>query len=191
MSGLLAVGYFLFALFFSLISFVLWTRIALRYCRISALHPISRSINALTDPLIMPLTHQLTASKTRASRYDWPCFSVLVLVVFLKYLAIGSLFIGGMLPWSFLPLYTLADLIVEPCNLLTYAIIIRVLMSWLNPGWQNPIADVIRQVTNPLLHWASQWLPQTAGFDFSPVVILVLLKVITLFINASLPLHLM
>ena len=189
MSGLLAVGYFLFALFFSLLSFVLWTRIALRYCKISALHPISQSIHAITNPIVMPFTHKLTNPKARLSRYDWPCFSVLVIVLLLKYIAIGSLFMGVMLPWSFLPLYTLADLIIEPCNLLTYAIIIRVVMSWVNPSWQNPIADVIRQITTPPLHWASQYLPRTSGLDFSPVVVLILLKIITLFINASLPMH--
>ena len=190
MSGFLAVGYFLFALFFSLLSFILWTRIALRYFRISPLHPVSQGINKLSDPIIMPLAHRFTAHKRRLSRYDWPCFSVLVIVELLKFIAIGSLFLGAMLPWSFLPIYTLADLIVQPCNLLFYAVIIRVIMSWVNPGWQHPIADVLRRVTDPLFHFGRRIIPDTSGFDFSPFVILILLKIIPLFITAMLPLHL-
>ena len=122
MSGLLTVGYFLFALFFSLVAFVLWTRIGLRYFRISALHPIAQTIYRFTDPIIIPLAHTLPKSR---SRYDWPCFSVLIMVELLKFIAIGSLFIGVKLPWAFVPLYTLADLIVQPCRLLFYALIIR------------------------------------------------------------------
>ena len=190
MSGLLAVGYFLFALFFSLISFVLWSRIALRYFRISALHPISQSINGITNPIVMPVAHMFPTSKARLSQYDWPCFCVLVVVEFLKFLALGSLFLGALLPWSFIPLYTVADLIVQPCNLLFYALLIRVIMSWVNPGWQHPVADVLRRITDPLLHLGRRIIPDISGFDFSPFVMMILLKVITLFISASLPLHL-
>ena len=190
MSGLIAVGYFLFALFFSLLAFVLWTRIALRFFRVSSLHPVSQTINTLTNPIIMPLAHMFAATKTRLSRYDWACFSVLVVVELLKFIAIGSLFLGAMLPWSFLPLYTLADLIVQPCNLLFDASLIRVIMSWVNPQLQNPVADLLRIVTEPALNLGRRIIPDISGFDFSPYIIMVILKLITLFISASLPLHL-
>lgn len=190
MPGLVAVGYFLFALFFSLLAFVLWTRIALRYFRVSAVHPVSQAINKLSNPIIMPLNHMFGTSKTRLSRYDWACFCVLVVVELLKFIAIGSLFLGTKLPWSFVPLYTLADLIIEPCNLLFYAIVIRVIMSWINPTWQHPVANLLRLITEPLLRLGRRIIPDISGFDFSPFIVMILLKVITLFINASLPLHL-
>ena len=191
MSGLIAVGYFLFALFFSLLSFVLWTRIALRYFRVSSLHPVSQTINKVTNPIINPLNHMFGITHiSRLSRYDWACFCVLVAVELLKFLAIGALFLGAMLPWSFVPLYTLADLIVEPLNLLFYAIVIRVIMSFINPRWHHPIADLLRLVTEPVLRLARQLIPDIAGLDFSPYVTMIILKMIALFISASLPLHL-
>ena len=191
MAGLLAVGYFLFALVFSLLSFVLWARIALRYFRISSLHPVSQGINKLTDPIVMPLSHLFTPAKKRLSRYDWPCFCMLVIIELLKFIAIGSLFLGVMMPWGFLPLFTLADLIVQPCNLLFYAIIIRVILSWTNPFLQNPVADIVRLITEPVLRLGRQIIPIISGFDFSPFIIMIVLKVITLFISASLPFNLL
>lgn len=188
MSGLLAVGYFLFALLFSLLVFVLWARIALRYFKVSPLHPMSQAIHRLTDPLVM--AHHTPLKKGPRSRYDWPCFCVLVLVELLKFIALGALFLGAMLPWSFVPLYTVADLIVEPCNLLFYAVLVRVIMSWINPTWHHPLADLLRIVTEPALRLGRQLLPERAGFDFSPIVVMVVLKIITLFISASLPLQL-
>jgi YggT family protein len=128
--------------------------------------------------------------KSPRSPYDWPCFCVLVLVVLLKFIAIGTLFLGVKLPWSFIPLYTLADLIVEPCNLLFYALIIRVIMSWVNPKWHHPLVEILRITTDPLLRKARAIMPATTGFDFSPYLVLILLKIITLYISASLPLHL-
>jgi YggT family protein len=190
MSGLLAVGYFLFALLFSLLAFVLWTRIALRYYRISVIHPISQTIYSLTNPIVIPFSHMFPTKKTHPSRYDWPCFCALVIVELLKFIAIGALFLGAMLPLSFLPLYTLADLIVQPCNLLFYAILIRVIMSWVNPNWHHPLADILYRITEPLLQWGRRFVPVIGGIDFSSVVILILLKIITLFISASLPLPL-
>lgn len=190
MSGFLAVGYFLFALFFSLLTFVLWTRIALRYFRISALHPVSQGINKLTSSIVMPFTHLFPTPKKRLSRYDWPCFCLLVTVQLLKFITINFLFLGRILPWNFVLLYTLADLIVQPCNLLFYAVIGRVIMSFVNPKWQHPFADLLCIVTEPLLRLGRRIIPDISGFDFSPYVVMIILKVITLFISASLPFHL-
>lgn len=140
-SGLITVGYFLFTLFFNFVVFVLWARIALRYFRVSALNPISQVIQKLTSPILGPLSN-VGANKTRLYRYDWICFCVLILIELLKFLSIDLLFLASKLPWKLVPLYALADLIVQPCNLLFYAILIRVIMSWVNPKWQHPVADL-------------------------------------------------
>lgn len=190
MSGLVAVSYFLFTLFFSLLSFVLWARIVLRYFHVSSLHPVSQPINRLTDPLILPLNHLFGAHKKGLPRYDWACFFILVLLEFIKFIIIGLVFIGPRFPWHFLPLFVIADLIVQFCNLLFYAIIIRVIMSWVNPMWHHPLADLLRLVTEPLLRLGRRIIPDISGFDFSPYIMLVILKVITLFVTESLPMNL-
>ena len=72
------------------------------------------------------------------------------------------------MPILFILLYVLADLIIQPCNLLFYAIIIRVIMSYANPGWQHPLADFLRLLTEPLLILGRKIIPDISGFDFSP-----------------------
>jgi YggT family protein len=191
MHFLIDLGYFLFATFFSLISFILWVRIAIRYVRLSRLHPASRLIYQLTDPIVMPIAHHFPHAQAPKNIYDWPCLAVLVLVDLLKFISLGALFLGAMLPWGFLPLYIFADLLLQPCNLLFYAIILHVLISWLNPHWQHPIVDVLRLVTQPLLNWARHKVPVMHGFDFSPLLLLILLKLISFIIRAPLPLHIL
>lgn len=63
-------------------------------------------------------------------------------------------------------------------------------MSWVNPAWSNPLADLLRTLSDPVLKLARNRIPDIAGIDFSPLIVLVILEVITLFLRASLPLHL-
>lgn len=187
MSGFTSVGYFLLSLFFSIVTFVLWARFGLRYFRISSLHPISQSINTLTNPIVKPLEGLFKSSNTRANRYDWACFSALVITELLKFIFISLLFFSAIPPLILLLLYTLADLVIQPCNLLFYAVIIRVVMSWVNPHWKSPLTDLVYLITNPSIHMAQRVVPIISGIDFSPFVVIIALKVITLFVGSSLP----
>ncbi|WP_133126770.1 YggT family protein [Legionella nagasakiensis] len=189
MTGLANVGHFLFSLFFSLLTFFLWARIALRYLRVSALHPVSQAIFALTNPIITPL-ERLFPQKRLPPRYDWAAFTVLIIIELMKFVLMGLLFLGIMMPVIYILAFTLADLIIQPCNLLFYAIIIRVIMSWINPGWHHPVADILYLLTEPLFRLGRRIIPDISGFDFSPFIMMIILKIITLFISGLLPLRL-
>ncbi len=191
MSGFTTVSYFLFSSLFSLVTFVLWVRIGLRYFCVSSLHPTSRAIYKLTDPIIKPFQSVLKITNKQSIRYDWACFSALVITEVLKFILIDLFFVNASSVVVFLLIYTLADLIIQPCNLLFYAVLIRVIMSWVNPQWQNPLADLLYLITEPLLRLGRRLIPIYSGFDFSPFIVILILKVITLFIEASMPLPLL
>lgn len=191
MAALSTVGYFLISLFFGLIIYSLWLRIFLRYFRISSLNQFSSLIHTVTNPLIKPL-HLLGKIKYQpGQKYDWLAFIVLVVIEVLKIICLSLVLFHTVIPTLLLIIYVLADLIIQPCNLLFYAILIRVIMSYVNPGWQHPMADFLRILTQPLLIIGRKVIPDISGFDFSPFIIMVILKVITLFISASLPLNLL
>ncbi|MBA2650824.1 MAG: YggT family protein [Tatlockia sp.] len=190
MSGFTVVIHFLVTLFFSLVLFLLWGRIFLRYFKISSLHPISQSINSLVDPFIRPITNRLSAKTKRPSRYDLACFMLIIIVEIVKYIILSFLLYHTMMPLGYLILFVIVDLVVQPCNLLFYLILIRVIMSWVNPNWRNPLEEVIRAITNPILAFGRSFIPVISGIDFSPFIILVILEVITLFMTASLPIRL-
>lgn len=191
MAGLLSVGYFLASLIFGLILFVLWLRIALRYYRVSTLHPIGQLIFNLTNPVFSLFEKSLYSGK-KLPQYDWLTFVAIILVEFCKFITFGWLAFQKMLPVSYLLLFVLADLIVQPLNILFYALIIRIIFSWFNPQWQqHPAADILKLLTNPLLKLGRKITKGESGVDFGPWIVLCILKVITLFITASLPLHLL
>lgn len=187
MSPLATVGSFVFGLIFSLIIFLLWARIALRYLKVSSLNPVSQFIHTLTDPVVLPFERLLFAARQQ-SRYDWAAFALLIPVEFIKFVLLALMFYGIIIPVFWLITLVMADLILQPLDFLFYAILIRVILSWVNPQWQHPVADVLRILTEPLLSWGRKLVPDISGFDFSPVIILVIIKMITIFIRASLPL---
>lgn len=187
-SGLSTVGYFIFSLVFSLLLLVLWLRIGLRYFQVTPFNAISQSVYRLTNPWIAPLAKCCPKKLQTSRRLDWGGVIALIGVELVKFSLAWVFFYRTHLPFAWMGLYVLADLIIQPATLLFYAILLRVIMSWINPYWQHPLADVVRVTTDPLLRIGRRIIPDISGFDFSPYLMIVILKIITLFLNASLPL---
>jgi YggT family protein len=61
-----------------------------------------------------------------------------------------------------------------------WIIIISALLSWVNPDPYNPIVRFLRAVTEPVLHQVRRRLPfvYAAGIDFSPLVVIVLIRLV-------------
>jgi YggT family protein len=59
-----------------------------------------------------------------------------------------------------------------------WIIIARALVSWVNPDPYNPIVRFLYRVTEPVLRPIRHRLPATMNLDLSPVVVLLVLKII-------------
>lgn len=187
MNSFSSVGLFLIGTLFSLITFILWARLFIRYFAVGTFHPLSQSIYTLTAPAISPIHKHITRGVGARSRYDLACFTLLVLCELLKFTLINLLFLNNVLSFASLLLYTLLDLIIQPCNLLFYAIIIRALMSWFNPDLRHPISSLLLIITEPLLRTIRNVLPPMGMLDLSPFVAVILLKAITIFATGLVP----
>jgi len=83
--------------------------------------------------------------------------------------AIGYLFIA------------LAKMLHLIINIYTFIVVIAVIISWLRPDPYNPIVRMIHQITDPVLGRIRKWMPRAlfrTGFDFSPIIVLLLLILI-------------
>jgi YggT family protein len=187
MSGLTSVGLFIISSFFSLLLLSMWIRMALRYFHISSLNPISQLVDTVTGRLVNPVQSLLKLKPQPRKHYDLATVIVLVFLELLKIALISLLVFHSIMPLAYFLIYMLADLIVQPCDFLFFAVLIRVIMSFVNPAWHGPIPDLLRTLTDPLLKFGRKIIPDISGFDFSPYIILMILKIITLFINSSLP----
>ncbi|MBE2232224.1 MAG: YggT family protein [Anaerolinea sp.] len=62
-------------------------------------------------------------------------------------------------------------------TILTWAILIRVLLSWIpNLSRDNPLVQLLMQITDPVLEPARRLIPPMGGMDFSPIVVILVLQ---------------
>jgi YggT family protein len=64
------------------------------------------------------------------------------------------------------------------CNLLSLAILARVLISWLNVDPYHPAVTLINQITEPILKPLRDIIPPVGRLDISPIVALFILQFI-------------
>ncbi|NOZ51367.1 MAG: YggT family protein [Chloroflexi bacterium] len=63
-------------------------------------------------------------------------------------------------------------------QILSWAIIIRILLSWVRIDPYHPLIRLLDQITEPILAPIRNILPSAGGFDFSPIVAIVLLSLL-------------
>lgn len=70
-------------------------------------------------------------------------------------------------------LNALATVLEMALTIYMWIVIIRALLTWVNPDPYNPIVRGLHQMTDPLLYQVRRYLPVSGGgVDFSPLVVL-------------------
>jgi YggT family protein len=68
-----------------------------------------------------------------------------------------------------------------------WIIVIRAVLSWVNPDPYNPIVRLLYQVTEPVMARVRGWIPiRGMGIDFSPLIILLAIVFLQRFLVPSL-----
>lgn len=65
---------------------------------------------------------------------------------------------------------------------LWFVVLGRVLVSWVDPAGSGRIARILIEMSEPILGPVRRILPSTAGIDFSPIVVMILLQVLRRFL---------
>ncbi len=72
-------------------------------------------------------------------------------------------------------------------NIYMWIIIIRAVLSWVNPDPYNPLVRLIHQLTEPVMAPIRRRIPlRGGGMDFSPLVILLAIVFLQSFLVSSL-----
>ena len=75
---------------------------------------------------------------------------------------------------------TLIYMLVVLLNIYTWVIIIRAVMSWVAPVPSNPLAQMLVNITEPVLKPLRRLIPPSAlgGIDVSPILAIVAIQII-------------
>lgn len=67
-----------------------------------------------------------------------------------------------------------------------WIIIVRAVISWVNPDPRNPIIRALKQMTDPVLNRVRRVVPVIGGMDISPVVVILALMFLQNFLVPTL-----
>ncbi|MGH8321096.1 MAG: YggT family protein [Gammaproteobacteria bacterium] len=150
-------------------------RFLLQWVRADFYNPVCQAIVKLTNPLLLPIRRIILGWRGLD-------FAAVVLVIIIQVINVTLILV--ILRFSLEPLsvawWTLLKIIFVLVNLYFVTILVEALLSWTNQDQRNPVASLLWGVNAPLLQPLRKLIPPLSGLDFSPLVALILLQVISI-----------
>jgi YggT family protein len=164
MLGLNDAAIFIIKTLGSLYLLIVLMRFILQLVRANFYNPLCQFIVKATQPLLKPLRRVIP------SMFGLDMSSLVLALIIQMLLIAVILFLKGFLvdwvlliPWALIALFSLF------LNIIFYAMIISVILSWVAPGSHNPGAELVAQITEPVLAPFRRIIPNLGGLDISPI----------------------
>jgi len=77
------------------------------------------------------------------------------------------------------------DFLLLFLNILSYAILGRVLLSWVDQTGSMRITQILNEITEPILAPLRSIMPSGGMFDFTPIIAMLLLQVIEILVRSA------
>lgn len=164
---------FLIQVVFDLMILVVMLRFILQLVRANFYNPISQFTVKMTTPLLRPLRRVIPG----VGGIDIASIVLMILLKTLELILIMLVSGTGVQPLAAMAI-ALPELISLAINFFLIAILIQVILSWVNPGSYSPATDLIQSITAPLLRPAQRLIPPIGGIDLSPMAVLVGLQLL-------------
>jgi YggT family protein len=168
---------FLISTLFSLYILTVMLRFLLGLVRADFYNPVSQFLVRVTNPVLVPLRKVIPG----IGKLD---IAAVVLMIALQLLALTLIVLlrGGDVPVGTVIILGLAELVSLAINVFFFAIIIQVVLSWVNPGAYNPVTSLIYSLTAPVLQPIQKLIPPISGIDLSPLFALIGLQVLRMLV---------
>ena len=158
----------------SLYLLIVLLRFVLQLVRANFYNPLCQFVVKATQPLLKPLRRIIP------SIFGLDMSSlVLAILVQLALMALTLLLTYGttgnplqLFIWSIIGVTALF------LKILFFALIISVILSWVAPGSHNPGAELVQQITEPVLAPFRRIIPNLGGLDISPIFAFIALQLL-------------
>jgi YggT family protein len=151
-------------------------RFMLQWLRADFYNPVSQFIVRATTPPLKPLRRIIPG----VGGQDMAAIVLSLLLLMAKYLLIRSLGAGAIevanvaAPLASagiagLLLIALAEVLATFINIFLFAIIIQVILSWVNTGGYNPVIGLIQTLSEPVMRPIRKFIPPLGGLDLTPL----------------------
>jgi YggT family protein len=160
-----------------LITFVFLLRFWLPWFGVDFRNPIAQGILQATSPIINPLRRVVPS----IGRIDTATVLLMFLVQSITLTLIGTLK-GSPVSAKVVLISSTFNLIYLSLRLFMFAIIIRIVLSWIAPQTYNPATALLANITDPLLRPFRRYIPPIGGFDVSPIFAIILIGALSMLV---------
>lgn len=154
---------------------VVLLRLILQIARADFYNPLSQFIVRATNPPLNPMRKVIPGF----FGIDFATVVLAFLVQVVGYFFIFLLITGAVIvnPVIYLT-YGVVGVLDVLLNFYFFAILILVVLSWVAPGSMNPGAQLLAQVTEPVMRPLRKLIPSAGGLDFSPMIAMLILVIL-------------
>ncbi len=131
-------------------------------------NPVSQFLVKITNPLLIPMRRFIPS----LGKIDTAAIAIMLTLQMLTLFVI-TLLKGGYV--SFWPVFvhSLANLIELFLNIFLFSILIQVVISWVNPGVNNPVTALLYGLTEPVMAPIRRIIQPIGGMDLSPMAAII------------------
>ena len=164
---------FLIHTLFGLYILVVMLRFLFQVVRADFYNPVSQFVVKATNPPLVPLRRIVPG-------FAGVDLSAVVLMLILQFIELWLIFkvLGQPGSLAGLAALSVAELLNIALNVFFFAILIQVILSWVNPGVYNPMTSLLHSLTEPILRPARRLIPPISGLDLSPIAAIIALKLL-------------
>lgn len=169
------------AFYFVLFAFML--RMLFQLFKVNAQNPVAISIANATNIAVLPLRQYLP----RTRYIDLSTLVCWLFIDIIKYTVIIFIASDSLLsPIAYLYLVP-ADFAMQMLTLIFYSTLFYTIISFVAPGLRSVGMDTLRALCEPALKQARKLISPAGGFDFAPVIVLLITKFTQIAITKYIP----
>ncbi len=161
---------------FDLYVMLVLLRFLFQMLRTDFYNPISQFVVRATTPPLKPLRRIIPGFAGQ----DMAAIVLSLLLLLAKYFLVRALGAGALdianvlapiasISIVGLVLVAIAEILATFINIFLFAIIIEVILSWVNPGAYNPMIALITSISRPVMRPVRRFIPPMGGLDLSPL----------------------
>ncbi len=172
-------GVFLIQTLFGLYIGAIMIRFLLALARADFYNPISQFLVKITNPPLVPLRRIIPSlgGIDIASVFLMLALQAIELTLVIAIKGFGIHPLG-------LAVLSIGGLLSLLLQIYFVTILVQVILSWVAPSGHNPAISLLHSLNEPLLGRARRYLPAMHGFDFSPILVMILLQLLTIVLIA-------
>jgi len=161
---------------FDLYIMLVLLRFMLQWLRADFYNPVSQFIVRVTTPPLKPLRRFIPGFGGQ----DIAALTLALIIILIKYIIIRSMGAGvvelanvmapiGSVGVLGLLVIAMAEILSMFINIFLFAVIISVILSWVNSGGYNPVVGLINSLSQPVMKPIRKFIPPMGGLDLSPL----------------------